>query len=404
MDNNTSHQTTMLEAGKQTATLQANVDACIQNFEDLCLPKTLLRGIFGAGYVNPSAIQQKGILPIMEGRDVIAQAQSGSGKTATFTIGVLQKIIQTELHIQALILVPTRELAEQIREVFKMLGKFMELKIHLCTGGTSVAEDKKVLKEGVHLIVGTPGRILDLINRGFLVTSYLRTLVLDEADELLSQGFIEDINTLLMKVPSDCQICLFSATMPAEIVKLTENIMTNPASILVKNQDITLQGIKQFYIQCASDDIKFENMIEVFASMEIVQCIIYVNTREKADFLSQKMKDRGFVCSCMHSGLNSEQRSLIMKEFRTGSSRILISTSLLARGIDVQPVGMVVNFELPFKKEEYIHRVGRTGRWGRRGIAINLITKLEAKLLLEVEMFYSTEISKLPEDLASIES
>jgi len=395
-------QTEQMDVGEQESLLQSNWDESVEKFEDLNLKKDLLRGIFGMGFVNPSVIQQKGILPIIKGRDVIAQAQSGSGKTATFTIGLLQTINPDELKIQAMVLVPTRELADQINSVTQGLGKFMNLKIHLCIGGTNVAQDKKVLQEGVHLVVGTPGRVLDMIKRDVLNTNFLRTLVLDEADEMLSKGFVDEINAIMQKIPSDCQICLFSATMPPEIIKMTESIMNDPAKILVKNEDLTLKGIKQFFIQCANDDVKFDNMIEIFSCMEIVQCMIYVNTREKAEALAQKMKDKGFVCSCVHGKMTAEQRNAIMQEFRTGASRILISTDLLARGIDVHPVGLVINFDLPMKKEEYIHRVGRTGRYGRRGIAINLISKLEAKHLMEIEQHYSTQISKLPEDLSEV--
>jgi len=393
-----------IDVGEQASLLESNWDESVEKFEDLNLKKDLLRGIFGLGFVHPSVIQQKGILPIIKGRDVIAQAQSGSGKTATFAIGVLQTINPEELKIQALILVSTRELAEQINEVIKSLGKFMGIKIHLCIGGTNVGNDKKVLQEGVHVIVGTPGRVIDLMKRDFLQPTFLRTLVLDEADEMLSKGFVEEINNIMKLIPSDCQICLFSATMPPEIIKMTETIMNNPAKILVKNEDLTLKGIKQFFIQCANDDVKFDNMIEIFSSMEIVQCMIYVNTREKAEQLAQKMKDKGFVCSCLHGMMPAEQRNTTMNEFRSGSSRILISTDLLARGIDVHQVGLVLNFDLPMKKEEYIHRVGRTGRYGRRGIAINLISKLEAKHLMEIEQHYSTQISKLPEDLSEVEN
>ena len=391
-----------MDVGEQESLLQSNWDESVEKFEDLGLKKDLLRGIFGYGYVHPSVIQQKGILPIIKGRDIIAQAQSGSGKTATFTIGTLQTINPDELKIQAMILIPTRELADQIKDVTQAIGKFMNLKIHMCVGGTNVRNDQQILEAGVHIIVGTPGRVLDLMKRGSLVPSFLRTLVLDEADQMLSIGFVEEINNIMKLIPSDCQIALFSATMPPEIIKITETIMNDPAKILVKNEDLTLKGIKQFFIQCATDDIKFDNMIEIFSCMEIVQCMIYVNTREKSEFLSQKMKDKGFVCSCLHGKLAAEERNSIMSEFRSGSSRILISTDLLARGIDVHPVGLVINFDLPMKKEEYIHRVGRTGRYGRRGIAINLISKLEAKHLMEIEQHYSTQISKLPEDLSEV--
>lgn len=354
------------------------------------------------GFVHPTAIQQKGILPILKGRDVIAQAQSGTGKTATFSVGILQGIEASLLQTQSLVLVPTRELADQVLKVSQGLGKFLGLKIHLCVGGTNVVEDKKALQAGVHLVIGTPGRVLDLIKREAFNASTLRTLVLDEADTMLSQGFLDEINAIMQKIPSDCQICLFSATMGQQVIEMAETIMTDPVKILVKNQDLTLKGIKQFFIVCATDDAKFQNMMEVFSSIEVVQCMVYVNSREKADQLAAKMKESGFVCSCIHGKMTSEDRTAIMGEFRAGKSRILISTDLLARGIDVQPVSLVINYELPLKKEEYIHRVGRTGRYGRRGIAINLISKLEAKHLMEIEQHYSTQVDKLPDNLEDV--
>ena len=282
--------------GEQSNLLQSNWDESVEKFEDLDLSRDLLRGIFGCGFVLPSVIQQRGILPIIKGRDVIAQAQSGSGKTATFTIGILQNINAQELKIQAMVLVPTRELADQINGVIQTIGKFLNLKVHLCVGGTKVADDRRALQEGVHIVVGTPGRVNDLIKRGFMTTSFVSSLVLDEADEMLSIGFVEEMNVTLKSIPADCQICLFSATMSQGIIDLTQDIMKDPVKILVKNEDLTLKGIRQFFITCGNDDVKFQNLIEVFSSMDIVQCMIYVNTREKAESLAARMAEKKFVC------------------------------------------------------------------------------------------------------------
>jgi len=270
-------------------------------------------------------------------------------------------------------------------------------------GGTHVVDDKKKLSEGVHFVVGTPGRICDLLKREILLPNHLKILIMDEADEMLGRGFLDQVNDILKLVPPTTQICLFSATMPPEIIKMTENIMNNPAKILVKNENLTLEGIKQFYISCSNDDVKFDNLIEIFSHLDVNQCMIYCNTREKAEGLTEKMREKKFVVSCMHSKMNQEERNKIMNEFRTGSSRLLVSTDLLARGIDVYQVGLVINFDLPNKKENYIHRIGRSGRFGRRGIAINLITKQESSVLMQIEEFYNTEISNLPTDLSEIE-
>lgn len=382
--------------------LESNWTEIIETFENMKLKKDLLRGIFDYGFVKPSAIQQKGITPLILKKDTIAQAQSGSGKTATFSIGVLQNIDFDDVKLQALIMAPTRELAIQIHDVIKALGVFLKAKVHLCTGGTQVQEDKKVLKDGVHIVVGTPGRIRDLINRQILVTSYLKMLIVDEADEMLGLGFLEQINEIIKVIPPDCQIGLFSATIPPEIIKLTETIMNNPAKILVKKENLTLEGIKQYHLACTSETNKYDNLFEIFANIDVNQCIIYANKKENAEKLAEVMREKDFVVSCIHGSMPQEERNKVMKEFREGASRILISTDLLARGIDVHQVGMVINLELPSKKENYIHRIGRSGRFGRRGIAINLVSSHEVNYMIEIQEFYHTQIMPLPNDLAEL--
>lgn len=383
--------------------LESNWTEVVETFEEMKLKKDLLRGIFGIGFVKPSAIQQKGITPLIMKKDTIAQAQSGSGKTATFAIGVLQNIDFEDLKTQALIIAPTRELAIQIFEVVKSLGVYLKAQVHLCTGGTQVAEDKKRLKEGVHIVVGTPGRIRDMMNRQILDSTYLKMLIIDEADEMLGLGFLDQINEIIKMIPPDCQIGLFSATIPPEIIKLTETIMNNPAKILVKKENLTLEGIKQYYLSCTNDSNKYDNLYEIFANIDVNQCIIYCNTKEKSERLAELMREKDFVVSCIHGAMPQEKRNEVMKEFREGASRILISTDLLARGIDVQQVGLVINLELPSKKENYIHRIGRSGRFGRRGIAINLVSNHEVNYMIEIQEFYHTQILTLPNDLAELE-
>lgn len=384
--------------------LESNWDQVVPTFEEMNLKKDLLRGIFGYGFEKPSAIQSKGIMPIILKKDIIAQAQSGSGKTATFVIGALQNIDTDSLKIQAIILAPVRELAEQINGVVKGLGNYLKIKTHLCTGGTQISEDKAKLKEGVQIVVGTPGRIRDMINRSILDVTCLKMLIIDEADEMLGRGFLEQINEIIKVIHPDCQICLFSATISQEIIKLTKDIMNTPAKILVKKEALTLEGIKQFYISCGNESTKMENLYEIFGNIEINQCIIYVNTKEKAEKLYKDLTEKDFVVSCIHGSLPQERRNEIMKVFREGASRVLVSTDLLARGIDVHQVGLVINFELPPKKENYIHRIGRSGRYGRRGIAMNLISQNEAAYLLEIQQYYQTQIKELPKDLADVEN
>jgi len=384
--------------------LDSNWTETVENFEDLNLKKDLLRGVFGYGFVKPSAIQQKAIKPIIMKKDIIAQAQSGSGKTATFVISMLQNIDHEDLKLQSLIIAPTRELAIQIADVVKQLSTYLKISVHLCTGGTQIIEDKKKLKEGVHVVVGTPGRIRDMMNRQILNPTYLKMLIIDEADEMLGLGFLDQINEIIKMIPPDCQICLFSATIPPEIIKLTENIMNDPAKILVKKENLTLEGIKQYYLSCSNDTNKYENLFEIFANIDVNQCIIYVNTKDKAERLATQMREKEFIVSCIHGSMEQYKRNAVMNEFRKGASRILISTDLQTCGIeDVHQVGLVINFELPPKKENYIHRIGRSGRFGRRGIAINLISVHEANYLIEIQEFYHTHIAQLPTDLAEIE-
>jgi len=385
-----------------TTEITTNWDESVDSFDALELKGELIRGIYGYGFEKPSVIQQKGILPILRSKDTIAQAQSGTGKTATFAISILQVIDSASPHCQALVLAPTRELAQQIQRVIKALGEYLNVSVHVCTGGTNIGEDIKKLKEGVHVIVGTPGRVHDMLKKKYLGADYLKLFVLDEADEMLSRGFKDQINDIFQKIPGDIQIALFSATMPTEILEMTKQFMRDPARILVKNEELTLDGIKQYFIAIDKEEWKFDTLVELYNNIEIQQCIIYCNTKKRVDELSQKMRDKNFTVSSMHGDMDQNQRDVIMKEFRTGSSRVLITTDLLARGIDIQQVSLVINYDLPTSKEKYIHRIGRSGRFGRKGVAVNFVTPADFKFLQETEKFYNTEINEMPLDLTTL--
>ncbi len=240
------------------------------------------------------------------------------------------------MHTQALIVAPTRELSQQIAYVVQSLGEFMGVKVHSCVGGTVVREDIQILKSGVHVVVGTPGRVQDMMKKGFLKTDYLRIFVLDEADEMLSRGFQLQIKEIFKFLPGDIQIALFSATMPLEILKLTKQFLRDPAKILVKNEDLTLEGIKQYYIAIEKEEWKMDVLLDLYGNLDITQALIYCNTKKRVDELTAQMKEKDFTVSAMHGELDQVQRDMIMKEFRTGSTRVLITTDLLARGIDVQ--------------------------------------------------------------------
>jgi translation initiation factor 4A len=380
----------------------SNWDECTTTFDSMDLKEDLLRGIFAYGFEKPSAIQQRAIKPTLMGKDVIAQAQSGTGKTATFAIGILQHLNVGIKDCQALVLAPTRELAQQIVNVIQSLGDFMNIKIHACVGGTAVRDDIRTLQDGVHVVVGTPGRVYDMINRRALRLDQVKLFVLDEADEMLSRGFKEQIYDVFKYMPETVQCTIFSATMPLEVLEVTEKFMRDPVRILVKKDELTLEGIKQFFIAIDREEWKFETLCDLYSTLTITQAIIYCNTRRKVDWLTQKMQEKDFTVSSMHGDLDQRERETIMREFRSGSSRVLITTDLLARGIDVQQVSLVINYDLPTNRENYIHRIGRSGRFGRKGVSINFIIQQDVKYMKDIEEFYNTQIVAMPNDVADL--
>lgn len=382
--------------------IDSNWDQIVETFDDLKLNDNLLRGIYAYGFERPSAIQQRAILPCLLGRDVIAQAQSGTGKTATFSISCLQGIDTTTKVCQALILAPTRELAQQIQKVVIALGDYMHIDCMACIGGNPVAEDIRRLEQGVHLIVGTPGRVFDMINRGALRTETIKKFVLDEADEMLSRGFKDQIYDIFRLLPTTIQVILLSATMPQEVLEVTTRFMRDPVRILVKKEELTLDGIKQFYVSIEKEEWKLETLCDLYETLTITQAVIFCNTRRKVDWLTEEMHKRDFTVSAMHGDMDQQQRDVIMKEFRTGSSRVLITTDLLARGIDVQQVSLVINYDLPSNRENYIHRIGRGGRFGRKGVAINFVTQEDTRNMRDIEQFYSTTIEEMPMNVADL--
>lgn len=327
---------------------------------------------------------------------------TGTGKTATFAIGILQKLDINIKDCQALVLAPTRELAQQIVKVITSLGDFMNIKIHACVGGTAVRDDIRTLQEGVHVVVGTPGRVYDMINRRALRLDHVALFVLDEADEMLSRGFKEQIYDVFKYMPEQVQCTIFSATMPLEVLEVTQKFMRDPIKILVKKDELTLEGIKQFYIAIDREEWKFETLCDLYSTLTITQAIIYCNTRRKVDWLTQKMQEKDFTVSSMHGDLDQRERDTIMREFRSGSSRVLITTDLLARGIDVQQVSLVINYDLPTNRENYIHRIGRSGRFGRKGVSINFIVQADVRYMKDIEQFYNTQIEEMPANVADL--
>ncbi|KAJ1019342.1 hypothetical protein NDA13_006258 [Ustilago tritici] len=382
--------------------IESNWETVIDNFDNMELKDELLRGVYAYGFERPSAIQARAILPVIKGHDVIAQAQSGTGKTATFSIAILQRIDPSIQAVQALILAPTRELAQQIQKVVIALGDYMKINCHACIGGTNVREDMAKLNEGAQVVVGTPGRVYDMINRRAFKTDQLKMFCLDEADEMLSRGFKDQMYEVFQLLPQDTQCVLLSATMPHEVLEVTKKFMREPIRILVKRDELTLEGIKQFYVAVEKEEWKLETLCDLYETVTITQAVIFCNTRRKVDWLTDKLTAREFTVSAMHGDMEQGQREIIMREFRSGSSRVLITTDLLARGIDVQQVSLVINYDLPSNRENYIHRIGRGGRFGRKGVAINFVTSDDVRMLRDIEQFYSTQIDEMPLNVADL--
>jgi len=382
--------------------IESNWDTVTDNFDDMELKPELLRGIYAYGFERPSAIQARAVVPVIKGHDVIAQAQSGTGKTATYSIAILQRIDPSIKNVQALILAPTRELAQQIQKVVIALGDYMNIYCHACIGGTNVREDMGKLNEGCQVVVGTPGRVYDMINRRAFKTDHLKMFCLDEADEMLSRGFKDQMYEIFQLLPQDTQVNLLSATMPTDVLEVTKKFMRDPVRILVKRDELTLEGIKQFYIAVDKEEWKLDTLCDLYETVTITQAVIFCNTRRKVDWLTDKLHAREFTVSAMHGDMEQGQREVIMREFRSGSSRVLITTDLLARGIDVQQVSLVINYDLPSNRENYIHRSGRGGRFGRKGVAINFVTSDDIRMLRDIEQFYSTVVEEMPHDVADL--
>jgi translation initiation factor 4A len=366
------------------------------------LKEQLLRGIYAYGFEKPSLIQQKAIVPLAKRYDIIAQAQSGTGKTATFTIGILQQIDTSVLECQALILSPTRELATQIKNVVSNIGEYMNIRCHACVGGTRVIDDRRELEKGVHVVVGTPGRVYDMIERKSLRPHFIKIFILDEADEMLSKGFKDQIYDIYTLLSAHAQVGLFSATMPPDALELTNKFMNKPVRILVKKDELTLEGIRQFYINVDREEFKIDTLCDLYETLSITQAVIFCNTRKKVDDLTNKMRAKEFTVSSTHGEIGQKEREVILTEFRSGSTRVLITTDLLARGIDVHQVSLVINYDLPRNLENYIHRIGRSGRFGRKGVAINFVTNDDRRAIRELEQFYNTQIEEMPANIANL--
>jgi translation initiation factor 4A len=373
-----------------------------ESFDDMNLKENLLRGIYGYGFEEPSEIQQLAIVPLTSGVHLIGQAKSGTGKTGTFTIGCLQNIDETSNKLQALIMAHTRELALQIKNVISAIGAHMKVKVHACIGGKSVQSDIDALHRGVHIVVGTPGRVKDMISRKALDTSQIKFFCIDEADEMLSFGFKDQIYDVFKYIPESAQIAIFSATLEKEVLEVTDQFMHDPEKILLSADKITLEGIQQYYVDVSEEQWKFDTLCDLYETLSVTQAIIYVNTRRRVEWLAEQLSRQNHMVSIIHGDLSQSEREQIMSEFREGKTRILITTDLLARGIDVQQVSLVLNYDLPNKKDNYIHRIGRSGRYGRKGTSINFLVEGDYDYMREIEQHYNTRVTELPGNIDEI--
>jgi len=367
------------------------------DFSQFITKENLLRGIYAYGFNKPSKIQALAITPMKNKKDVIAQSQSGTGKTGAFSLGVIEVIDENLHYPQAIIISHTKELVLQTEAVIREVGKYMNIKVAACCGKTSVEQNIKDVKDS-HVIVGTPGRIIHLTRDRSFDINKIKIIVLDEADQLLNFDFVEQTKKIIGSVPSVCQICIFSATLPREILNMTECFMKEPEKLLIRKEKLSLKLIAQYNIDAENEENKLDIVEDLYCRFSIAQSIIYVGSITKAEWLAKSLTEKNYTVGLIHSNLDSTQRLEVMKLFRSGKTRVLISTDLTSRGIDVQQVGIVINYDLPYDPETYLHRIGRSGRFNKKGVAITLIGNKKDKFTLrDIEYFYKIKINEMPD-------
>ena len=392
----------MSEANTTTTAPLNEPDLSKITWDDFGLKRELQRGIYSYGYEHPSEIQKKAIPHLMNGKDVIGQAQSGTGKTGAFTIGSINQVDVTKNITQVLFILPTHELVVQTCAVIDGLTTFIPgVRVKTVVGGTSVIGDIQDLENNVpHIIVACTGRLYDMIKRRALNISEVKICVIDEADEMLSAGFKEQIYNIFQSLPPSVQIALFSATMPEPILKLTEKFMRDPVKIMMEPEKLNLEGITQYFVTIFDDRAKYDALKDIYQRMSASQTIIYVNSLPRVMDLYNAMLEDGFSVCCIHSNMSKVERKEVMSQFRSCAFRVMLSTNLTARGVDVQQVNTVFNFDIPKTPETYLHRIGRSGRWGRKGIAINFVTKFDIYNMRTIENHWNINIKELPADFS----
>jgi superfamily II DNA/RNA helicase len=386
--------------------LDKNVESEINTFEELDLSEELLRGIYSYGFEKPSPIQKLAIRPLIEKRDVLAQAQSGTGKTATFAIGSLSIVKPEDNFTQVLVLSPTKELSIQSSNVYKSIGDQMKnLRIQTLYGGQNMEDfgnNDFSKRLHPHVICGCTGRVLDMMQRNRITSRKIKLVILDEADEMLSSGFKEQVYQIFQYFNNNIQVALFSATIPESIKPIVDKIVRNPVRISVKLEQLSLEGIHQYYVAVDDDRQKYMALKDIYSNLSVSSCIIYANSVKRVAELYDAMIEDGFPVCCIHSNMDRTTRENSFKDFRQGKFRVLISSNVTSRGIDIQQVGTVINFDIPKCVHNYLHRIGRSGRWGRKGVGINLITRRDFFKLREIEKHYDIKVKELPADLTAI--
>jgi ATP-dependent RNA helicase DeaD len=366
----------------------------IQYFKDLPLSMEVMKGIEELGFSNLFPIQAEAITPLLEGRDVIGQAQTGTGKTAAFGIPMIERLNPELGNVQGLVLVPTRELAVQVAEHISRFGKYTNLKVLAVYGGEPIGKQIHALKSGVQIVVGTPGRIIDLLERRILNLALVKVVVLDEADRMLDMGFIDDIEFILSKVPSNRQTSLFSATIDQSVMKICKRYMKNPEKILVSKDEIALSQITQYYM-VVNPHNKFEILCNILDENHIERAIIFCKTRLETGMLADKLRKRGYDARPLHAGFTQSQRDFVTNSFRKGKLKLLVATDVAARGLDIQGITHIINYDVPLDALVYFHRIGRTARKGEEGTAITLVGYGELTNFNNIKALTKTTIEEI---------
>ncbi len=366
----------------------------IQNFEDLPLTPEVMKGIEELGFTNLFPIQAQAIIPLLEGKDVIGQAQTGTGKTAAFGIPMVQRVNPNIKRVQGLVLAPTRELAIQVAERLSRFSRYSSLKVLPIYGGESIRKQFRALERGVHIVVGTPGRLIDHLKRGTLNLSFTKTVVLDEADRMLDMGFIDDINYILSRIPKDRQLSLFSATIDQSVMNVCHRYMKNPEKILVSKDEIALTQLNQYYMVVNSRN-KLDYLLNILERNNIGKAIVFCNTRRGTDWLAHKLNRYGYKAKALHGGFTQAQRDYVTNAFRNGKLKLLVATDVAARGLDIQGITHIINYDVPLDALVYFHRIGRTARMGNDGTAITLVGYGEIPDLNKIKTLTKTNIEEL---------